>query len=193
MDFQPQPHPSIVNIDSHISTTASSHISGDDDTERSSHQDYGQDVFSDLGAAAESMFPDTDHIQHHRFAPTAAPKLLPAYVPADRRLPSREVSDETIDDAYVDFILYCNPQVALNTDTEELRRIFRQLPKSDGKTFNIIHLLDLIRKLEEKEIKTWTKLAIDLGVERTEEQSAQKVQQYAVRLKVCSLKHGSVG
>lgn len=184
MDFQPQPHQSIVNIDSHLSTTNSSHISGDDDSERPNP--YAQDVFSDLGAAAESLFSDSDHIQH-RFHSAPPPKLLPIFVPPDRTLPPREVSEETIDDAYVDFILYCNPQVSLNADTEELRRIFRQLPKSDGKTFNIIHLLDLIRKLEEKEIKTWTKLAVDLGVERTEEQSAQKVQQYAVRLKVSSL------
>ena len=102
-------------------------------------------------------------------------------------MPDRAVTDETLDDAYVAFILYCNPSVPLDCDTTELRKAFRQPPKSDGKTFNIHHLLQLIEKFEEKEIKTWTKLAIQLGVERTADQSAQKVQQYAVRLKVHAL------
>ncbi|KAH8593669.1 ARS binding protein 2-domain-containing protein [Bisporella sp. PMI_857] len=82
--------------------------------------------------------------------------------------------------------MYCNPTVALDTDTAELRKIFRLPPKSDGKTFNTFTLFELIRKLEYKEIKTWAQLAIDLGVEPPaldKGQSAQKVQQYAVRLK----------
>jgi hypothetical protein len=83
--------------------------------------------------------------------------------------------------------MYCNPTVPLDTDTSELRKIFRAPPKSDGKTFNTFTLFELIRKLEQKEIKTWAQLAIDLGVEPPlleKGQSAQKVQQYAVRLKV---------
>lgn len=111
-------------------------------------------------------------------------RLAPAFTPQDRSLPSKDVTDETIDDAYVAFILYCNPSVPLDTDTTELRKVFRQPPKSDGKTFNVFHLMELIEKFERKDIKTWTKLAIELGVERTAESSAQKVQQYAVRLKV---------
>ncbi len=104
-----------------------------------------------------------------------------------RLLPSRDVSDDTIDDAYVAFILYCNPIIPLDTDTVELRRQFRVPPKSDGKTFSIYTLFELIRRLEHKSLKTWAQLAIELGVEPPaleKGQSAQKVQQYAVRLKV---------
>jgi hypothetical protein len=108
----------------------------------------------------------------------------------DRVLPSCDVSDDTFDDAYVAFIFYCNPAIPLDTDTLELRRAFRSPPKSDGKNFNTFTLFELIRKLEMKEIKTWAQLAIDLGVEPPavdKGQSAQKVQQYAVRLKVIIL------
>lgn len=108
--------------------------------------------------------------------------------PLDSRgLPSRQVNDETFDDAYVSFIMYCNPSIPLDTETAELRRIFRLPPKSDGKNFSTFTLFELIRKLELKEIKTWAQLALDLGVEPPsfdKGQSAQKVQQYAVRLKV---------
>lgn len=107
--------------------------------------------------------------------------------PISRHLPSQDVSDETFDDAYVSFIFYCNPAVPLETDTSELKKAFRSPPKSDGKNFNTYTLFELIRKLELKEIKTWAQLAIDLGVEppaMDKGQSAQKVQQYAVRLKV---------
>jgi hypothetical protein len=104
-----------------------------------------------------------------------------------RGLPSRQVNDETFDDAYVSFIMYCNPSIPLDTETAELKRIFRLPPKSDGKNFSTFTLFELIRKLELKEIKTWAQLALDLGVEPPsfdKGQSAQKVQQYAVRLKV---------
>ncbi|TVY75784.1 ARS-binding protein, partial [Lachnellula suecica] len=102
----------------------------------------------------------------------------------NRTLPPREVTDENIDDTYVSFILYCNPTVPLNTDSTELRKTFRAPPKSDGKAFSTFRLFELIRKLELKEIKTWAQLALDLGVEPPEKgQSAQKVQQFAVRLK----------
>ena len=86
--------------------------------------------------------------------------------------------------------MYCNPSIPLDTDATELKRIFRAPPKSDGKNFNTFTLFELIRKLELKEIKTWAQLALDLGVEPPvldKGQSAQKVQQYAVRLKVSSL------
>ncbi|RDL38430.1 Uncharacterized protein BP5553_02770 [Venustampulla echinocandica] len=103
-----------------------------------------------------------------------------------RVLPSREVTDDNFDDAYVNFIMHCNPAVALDTDASELRKTFRAPPKSDGKSFSTYTLFELISKLERKEIKTWAQLAIDLGVEPPaldRGQSAQKVQQYAVRLK----------
>jgi hypothetical protein len=104
-----------------------------------------------------------------------------------RNLPSQDVTDEKFDDAYVSFIFYCNPAIPSDTDTQELRKAFRSAPKSDGKNFSTFTLFELIRKLELKEIKTWAQLAIDLGVEPPaieKGQSAQKVQQYAVRLKV---------
>ncbi|KAI5787103.1 ARS binding protein 2-domain-containing protein [Geopyxis carbonaria] len=111
------------------------------------------------------------------------PKIMTDFTPSDRSLPDKQVTDDNIDDAYVAFILYCNPSVPLECDTSELRKVFRQPPKSDGKTFNVYNLLKLIEKFERKDIKTWTKLAMELGVERTPDSSAQKVQQYAVRLK----------
>lgn len=104
----------------------------------------------------------------------------------DSALPSREVTDANIDDAYVKFILFANPGVPRDIDTTELRRVFRTPPKSDGRSFSIYTLWQLIKKLENKELKTWSQLAIELGVEppSTEKgQSAQKIQQYAVRLK----------
>ena len=126
----------------------------------------------------------------HQILPGMKPQ--PSPIPAGfrqnhRSLPPRQVTDANFDDTYVAFIMYCNPSIPIETDTNELRKIFRAPPKSDGKTFSTYALFELIRKLEEKEIKTWAQLAIDLGVEPpalNKGQSAQKVQQYAVRLKV---------
>ena len=106
---------------------------------------------------------------------------------SDRVLPSIEISDDSIDNAYVNFILYCNPSIPNDADSTELRRGFRSPPKSDGKSFSPFTLFELISKLESKELKTWTQLVIELGVEPPDpakNQSTQKVQQYAVRLKV---------
>ena len=114
--------------------------------------------------------------------------MLGPATPNTRDLPSREVTDDSIDDAYVAFILYCNPSIPPETDTTELRQTFRAPPKSDGKSFSTYTLFELIVKLERKELKTWAQLAIEMGVEQPnleKGQSAQKVQQYAVRLKVC--------
>lgn len=129
-----------------------------------------------------------------RFAaisPTSQPRQPSAhYEPADRDTPSRNVADDTIDDAYATFILYCNPNFPTTIDTSELVKLFRTPPKSDGNAFNTWTLFELIRKLDAKEIKTWTQLALDLGVKppNTDEgQSTQKVQQYSVRLKVRAL------
>ena len=105
-----------------------------------------------------------------------------------RSLPSRDITDENIDDAYVLFIFFCNPNVPLSADSTELRKTFRSPPRSDGKSFSIFTLWELIKKLDSKELKTWIQLAIELGVEPPDmekKQSTQKVQQYAVRLKVC--------
>lgn len=124
--------------------------------------------------------------RHAIRSPSQPRQSLPPFIPADRPLPSRDVNDETIDDIYAQFILHCNPTFPLTVDTTELRKIFRQPPKSDGKSFSIWHLYELVKKYEEKEIKTWVELALELGVEKPaldKGQSTQKVQQYSVRLK----------
>lgn len=106
---------------------------------------------------------------------------------SERALPSIDVNDDSLDKAYVDFIMYCNPSISADVDTAELRKGFRSPPKSDGKNFSPFVLYGLISRLESKEIKTWTQLVTELGVEHPDpvkNQSTQKVQQYAVRLKV---------
>lgn len=105
-----------------------------------------------------------------------------------RDLPSFNIDDSTIDDAYVQFILYCNPFISTTTDTTELRRGFRLMPKTDGRSFDTMALFNLIKKFEAGEIYTWSQLVVELGVEPpnvAKNQSTQKVQQFAVRLKVC--------
>ncbi|KAK4042761.1 hypothetical protein C8A01DRAFT_13683 [Parachaetomium inaequale] len=105
---------------------------------------------------------------------------------AGRALPDRNVNAASIDDAYVSFILYCNPGVPIETDSAALREAFRTPPKSGGKTFSTYTLFELIKKLETKELKTWAELALKLGVEPPDQEkgeSSQKIQQYAVRLK----------
>jgi hypothetical protein len=102
-------------------------------------------------------------------------------------LPGRNVTSETIEDTYVQFILYCNPAVPPDTDTTILREAFQTPPKSGGKTFDTFLLFELIKLLDAKELKTWAELALKLGVEPPDQdkgQSSQKIQQYAVRLKV---------
>lgn len=137
---------------------------------------------SSLGRAAHSMSPPLVT------TPRSRQLSVDVQTPFEQRqLPSRDLTDESIDDAYVKFILYANPAVPHTVDTTDLRKTFRNPPRSDGKLFNIFTLWELIRKLENKELKTWTQLAIELGVEppsAEKNQSAQKVQQYAVRLKV---------
>ncbi|ROV89099.1 hypothetical protein VMCG_09844 [Cytospora schulzeri] len=103
-----------------------------------------------------------------------------------RSLPPRKARSDTIEDAYVQFILYCNPGVPPGTDTAALREAFRVPPKSGGKSFSTHALFGLIRQFQNKEIRTWAELALRLGVEPPDQdrgQSTQKIQQYAVRLK----------
>ena len=146
--------------------------------------------YGDMSRASQT--PSTPSNASPRFSaisPASQSKQTSNYTPTDRHAPSRDVSDDTIDGAYAAFILYCNPSFATTTDTAELTRLFRTPPKSDGKAFSTWTLFELIRKFDAQEIKTWTQLALDLGVERpdTEKgQSTQKVQQYSVRLKVSS-------
>ena len=112
---------------------------------------------------------------------------LPNNSLSNRTLPSKEVSEDNFDDSYIDFIMYCNPSVPLDTNSAGLRQGFRSLPKSDGKSFGPFTLFLLIKRLECKDLKTWTQLCLELGVEAPDYdrgQSSQKIQQYAVRLKV---------
>lgn len=121
---------------------------------------------------------------------TASPTTIdPIPTPSSARpsLPTKAVTSATFEDAYVAFVLYCNPGVPLDTDTAGLREAFRTPPKSGGKSFSTYTLFELIKKLETKELKTWAELALKLGVEPPDQekgQSSQKIQQYAVRLKV---------
>lgn len=109
-----------------------------------------------------------------------------------RLLPSKELRSDSIEDDYVQFIFYCNPSLSLDLDTAELRRGFQSMPKTDGKSFDVFVLFELIQKLEAKEIETWSQLVVDMGVvppNVASGQSTQKVQQYAVRLKVRERSH----
>lgn len=102
-------------------------------------------------------------------------------------LPDRSVTSSTIEHAYVSFILYCNPAVPPNCNSLALREAFQTPPRSGGKSFSIYTLFLLICQLENKQIKTWAELALKLGVDPPDQdsgQSSQKIQQYAVRLKV---------
>ncbi|KAM0203569.1 hypothetical protein ACHAPQ_000491 [Fusarium lateritium] len=117
-------------------------------------------------------------------AGSAAPPA-PSFT-ARRGLPDRSVSEESVEDAYVDFILFCNPAVPLDADTASLREAFRNPPRSGGKSFCTFAIYDLVRKFYNSEIRTWTELTTKLGVEPPDpnkEESAQKVAQYGVRLK----------
>lgn len=136
---------------------------------------------SSAARSGPSMSPPVFEVLRHSPMKDAADQA------ESRTLPSRDITDDTIDDAYVLFILYCNPNVPSSVDTSELRKTFRCPPRSDGKSFSVFALFELIRKLDNKELKTWIQLAIELGVEppsAEKKQSTQKVQQYAVRLKV---------
>ncbi|KAK0662944.1 ARS binding protein 2-domain-containing protein [Cercophora samala] len=116
----------------------------------------------------------------------ASPSATSTLSPSATRppLPHRQVNAENIEDAYVDFVLHCNPCVPPGTDTTALREAFRALPKSGGKSFSAALLFDLIKQFDTKQLKTWAELAIKLGVDPPGEgESGQKIQQYAARLK----------
>lgn len=171
-----------------VHQSASSHLLQPDNAAlNSSHLSHN--FYGDMSRSSQT--PSTPSNASPRFSarsPTSQPnQITPGFVPNDRPAPSRDVSDDTIDDAYATFILYCNPSFSTSIDTSELTKLFRTPPKSDGKAFSTWVLFELIRKLDAKEIKTWTQLALDLGVEPPDTdkgQSTQKVQQYSVRLKV---------
>ncbi|KAH6996799.1 ARS binding protein 2-domain-containing protein [Ilyonectria destructans] len=101
-------------------------------------------------------------------------------------LPDRHVTTDTIEDAYVRFIFYCNPALPLTSETASLREAFRSPPRSGGKSFNTFTVFELVCKFYNKEIRTWTELTTRLGVEPpdpSKDESAQKIAQYGVRLK----------
>lgn len=162
------------------------HLLQPDNAGHLSHGFYGDMRSSQTPPASANASPRFSAI-----SPTSQPRQVQAhYEPSDRDPPSRDVADDTIDDAYAAFILYCNPNFPTTVDTTELLKLFRTPPKSDGNAFSTWTLFELIRKFDAKEIKTWTQLALDLGVKppNTDEgQSTQKVQQYSVRLKVRTL------
>ncbi|CAD6593920.1 MAG: hypothetical protein ASARMPRED_008224 [Alectoria sarmentosa] len=152
-----------------------------------SHQMQQQ---SQINAAYGGSQMSNQHINtiQNGFQPNRTPST-------ERELPLREVDDRSIDEAYIQFVLYCNPSIPADVDTSELKKGFRTPPKSDGKTFSPYILFGLISRLEAKDIKTWTQLVIELGVEppdAAKNQSSQKVQQYAVRLKVYTLSFRSI-
>ena len=106
---------------------------------------------------------------------------------SSRNLPARNVTEETIVEAYATFILFANPYYPSNANTTELKRTFGNVPRSDRKEFSPFVLWRLVRQLELGEIKTWIQLALIMGVEPPTVEnraSVQKVQQYTVRLKV---------
>ncbi|KAL1918584.1 uncharacterized protein VTP21DRAFT_2606 [Calcarisporiella thermophila] len=119
----------------------------------------------------------------NRFPPVSADHFSPT-TEKQRALPSKQVNERNLSQAYISFILFCNPTCPTDVDTGPLVRSFFAVPRSDGKQFHPWTLFCLCKKMHEGEIKSWVRLAIELGVERTDEQSPQKIQQYAVRLKV---------
>lgn len=164
----------------------SSHLLQPDNASHLAHGFYGDMRSSQTPPASANASP-----RFAQISPTSQPRQVTSHFePADRDTPSRDVSDDTIDHAYATFVLYCNPNFPTTIDTSELVKLFRTPPKSDGNAFSTWTLFELIRKFDAKEIKTWTQLALDLGVKppNTDEgQSTQKVQQYSVRLKVRAL------
>ena len=102
-------------------------------------------------------------------------------------MPDRNVTPETLVDAYVSFIYYCNPALPPDADTGALRLAFRSPPKNAGRSFSTFTIFELVKQFTAGEIKTWTDLIIALGVappDVSNNESSQKVAQYGVRLKV---------
>lgn len=119
--------------------------------------------------------------------PSAPGSVATSDIPVRPELPDRRVTADTIEDAYVRFMLYCNPGLPPSTPTITLREAFRNPPRSGGKTFSTFAVYELVRKFYDNEIRTWTELTTRLGVEPpdpSKEESAQKIAQYGVRLKV---------
>lgn len=102
-------------------------------------------------------------------------------------LPDKNVTPETIEDAYISFMLYCNPALPPDRDVSSLRDAFKIPPRSQGKEFSAWSVFEHVKKFYNKEISTWTEMVIQLGVDPpdlSKDESAQKLTQYGVRLKV---------
>lgn len=167
-----QPRPSITNKQTEAL------VNPNVDPNLDAQQQVGAESSADALNASEASSEHTDIV---------AP---PPVTQSPRILPSVEISPENVEDAYVQFMFYCNPFISTAIDTTELRKGFRSPPKTDGKTFDTFVLFELIKKLNNKEIETWSQLVIELGVEPpdiSKNQSTQKVQQFAVRLKVLAI------
>lgn len=147
-------------------------------------------IHSPIPPSSGQSYYSTDPSQHRSIPSQSASSRPSSRGPLNsaRTLPHRHISDDqSFEDAYVAFVLYCNPTISQDVDTSDLRKNFSMPPRSDGKTFSTRVLFDLLKKFDTKEIKTWTELALELGVEKPavdKGQSSQKVQQYSVRLKV---------
>lgn len=151
------------------------HLSPQMRTISPAHSRHGSNEVNNLRGPSRSLSPGL-----------SAANAPASFQPTDRSLPAKDVTASNITDAYVAFILYCNPNFPLDVDTSVLRTNFSSPPKSDNKDFETFRLFELIKKFDAKEIKTWGQLALDLGVEAPDVsrgQSVQKVQQYSVRLK----------
>lgn len=146
-----------------------------------------------LCGASDQFFPIVV-MQHTRPLPLSTvtrqpPVLSPPGQQTRISLPPRHVDAHTIENTYVQFVLACNPAVALDANTSVLREAFQAPPKSGGKSFSTWKLFQLIAQFQSRQIKTWGDLALKLGVEPPDQEmgeSSQKIQQYAVRLKVGS-------
>ena len=104
-----------------------------------------------------------------------------------RVLPNKNVNPDTFEDAYISFILYCNPALPSDCDIDSLRQAFAVPPRSQGKDFSPWLVFDKVKMFYDKEIPSWTEMVIQLGVEPpdpSKDESAQKLTQYGVRLKV---------
>lgn len=84
-------------------------------------------------------------------------------------------------------MLYCNPALPPDCEVSTLRDAFRIPPRSQAKEFSPWSVFDKVKKFYNKEIPTWTEMVIQLGVDPpdlSKDESAQKLTQYGVRLKV---------
>lgn len=181
-NLQPAPPPHILTQD------ANGHL----------HHQYYQDQNQERHSLATPQTPSRHQSPRFSSLTPAPPRhtFQQSYIPQDRSLPDRNVTEENITDAYIAFILYCNPCFPLSVDTTALKKKFTELPASEGVRHNIFTLYQLVRRHEAKDpaCEHWTQIIKLLGVndpDTEKKQSTQKVSQYGVRLKV-SLHHFGV-